>query len=280
MPYLDAPETAGAGAGAGGIALSRWRGCFPATCAMLRAWGAGAAVAVALLAAGCDDRAAGGKPAGDQSIEAGTAIAGYPAEFDAAYAAGFADGAGIVSSGAGDERDAGTRFRRSDAIARQVSSAFLDDYRPIEVVTRSDLRDFVAAGGALSAIHAEMTRSGLDVDDMVDAATLHDVVHWSIANQERVPEQALPRIRDAIRPRIALQARRMRSDRERQQFADRAGILAAIRSNEYARLAGRGDGAAARRYSDQVARDFLDRYGIDLRSGSAEEVLAGDRALR
>lgn len=267
---------------ASGVALSRERACFLITCSVFRAWGACAAVAIALLAAGCGDRAASGTLAGDQSTESEihSSVADYAAAFDAAYVAGYADGAGIAPSGTSDEHEVVTRFRRSDAIARQVSSTFMDDYRPIEVVTRPDLHDFVAGGAALAAIHAEMARSGLDADDMVDEVALHDVVHWSIANQERVPERALPAVRDAIRPRVAHQARQMHSDRERQQFADRAGILAAIRSNEYARLAGRGDRTATRRYSDQVARDFLDRHGIDLRSGSAREALAGDRALR
>lgn len=247
--------------------------------------------AMLLAASGCggnDEATAAGEPAaGELAIARDDAAA--RSDFDAVFGQTYADAFG---DGLGQRHDDGraqawspalhsTRFRRSDALAREISSSFLADYRPIETLTRPALATLVSSGDALAAMHVEMARSGLAKDDLADALAMHDLVHWSIANRERVSERRIAAVRNAVMPRARRLAADADDDRARQAIADRAAILAAIRSNEFARLMERGDPAATRRYSDRVAESFRARHGIDLRAGPAEATLAGDaRATR
>ncbi|HRO26023.1 MAG TPA: hypothetical protein PLD19_01130 [Luteimonas sp.] len=217
--------------------------------------------------AGCDGRSAPGD-AGAAAVDAAPATpeagADPASRFDAYYRQGWESAAGSAPGAAG------SRFRRSAAVAGEVSAHFLDDYRPLETRTRAELHGLVADGSALEAFHRELAALGLDADDVIDVMALHDAIHWSVVNRDRVRETELAAIRSAIAPRVRARiAREGADDRARQALADRAAIGAAIRSNEYAHLVRAGDDAGVARYGDAVRRDFCRRFGVDLGRGGA-----------
>lgn len=224
------------------------------------------ALASSLPLAACRDRAAA---AADPVEEAGTEVA---SRLEAHYLDGWWEAAGDVAAGTTD-----TRFRRSEAMQRRNVVDFVDDYRPLETLTRARLATLVGSGDALRAFHREMSGFGLDPDDVLDVVALHDALLWGVANRQRVSEADLPAIRDAIAPRVlGMVSRGGMDDAARQRLADHAAMLAAIRSNEYAELAARGDSDGARGYSDLVEEDFLARHGIDLRAGPVATALAAE----
>lgn len=172
------------------------------------------------------------------------------------------------------------RFRRSVAVRQQAVQAFLRGYRPLEQDTR-ELRALVESGQALQDFDQAMSTLGLDGNDLVDVIAMHHAVHWAVVNGDRVRPEQLPAIREAVASSTLLGELTDAGDAEKQEVADRAGILTAIRSREYAQLLGAGDRDALRRYGDRVAAEVLARHGIDLREGRVEQMRpAGTRPAR
>ena len=106
---------------------------------------------------------------------------------------------------------------------------------------------------------------GLDADNLVDVLALHHAVHWAVVNRDRVQREQLPAIRQAVAASPLLERMSLEDDAARQAMADRAALLAAIRSREYARLLQAGDPGELQRYGAAVAAEFRQEYGIDLR---------------
>lgn len=244
---------------------------------MKRAWwpsvrihraGAVACLCVAAAVAAC---ARDGGPGTGEAEASGTGRDGastvvaradpeFAARFEAYYLEALNGGDALPPA------DAGTRFVRSAALDREMSKAFLARYRVLETATRDELGTLVGSGAALSALGREIATRGMDPDDLADVAAFHRAVHWAIANRRTVPEASLEDISATLRPRLLDEvADAGGGDAARQRLADTYAIRAAIRSNEYATLLRRDDARALRRYSDAVHRDFLARFGVDLR---------------
>jgi len=162
---------------------------------------------------------------------------------------------------------AGTRLQHSTAVRAEVVRSFLRDYRPLERATADDLRAMLESGGAFRDTDAAMSALGLDARDLVDVLALHHAVHWAVVNRDRVRPEQLPAIRKAVASSSLMAGLSTAGDGARQEAADRAAILTAIRSREYGTLLQAGQADALRRYGDQVAAEFLSRHGIDLRDG-------------
>ncbi|WP_202845413.1 hypothetical protein [Luteimonas saliphila] len=173
------------------------------------------------------------------------------------------------------------RFRRSAAVRQQAVQAFLREYRPLEEATRAELRTLVESGQALQDFDQAMSTLGLDGSDLMDVIAMHHAVHWAVVNGDRIREEQLPAIREAVASSTLLEELAGTGDAGKQQVAERAAILTALRSREYARLLGSGDRVALRRYGDRVAADVLSRHGIDLREERVDQMRpAGTRPAR
>lgn len=148
---------------------------------------------------------------------------------------------------------------------------FLRDYQPLEQATRDELRGMLESGDAFRDVAGAMSSLGLDADDLADVITLHHAVHWAVVNRDRVRREQLPAIRRAVASSVLMDRLDASDHAARQDFADRAIMLTAIRSREYAALQG-GETEALRKYGDQVAAEFLSRHGIDLREGDVDRL--------
>lgn len=234
--------------------------------------GAAFAIALALLMA-CgnappgDEATAGGRIPEPGPADAGRAESTHP-DFDASFERPYVDGWKAASSGARFD----PRFSRSATVRQEVARAFLREYRPLEQATRGELRAFVESGHALRDSEQAMSALGLDANDLVDVVAMHHAVHWAIVNGDRVREEQLPAIREAVASSAALVQLTDVDDAGKQALAEHAAILTAIRSREYARLLGAGDRVALRRYGELVAEEILSGYGIDLREGRVGEL--------
>src|SRR5690606_131558 len=162
---------------------------------------------------------------------------------------------------------ADTRLQHSTAVRAEVVRSFLRDYRPLERATADDLRAMLESGAAFRDTDAAMSALGLDARDLVDVLALHHAVHWAGVNRDRVRPERRPAIRKAVASSSLMAGLSTAGDGARQEAADRAAILTAIRSREYGTLLQAGQADALRRYGDQVAAEFLSRQGIDLRDG-------------
>lgn len=149
---------------------------------------------------------------------------------------------------------------------------FLRDYQPLEQATRDELRGMLESGDAFRNVAEAMSSLGLDADDLADIITLHHAVHWAVVNRDRVRREQLPAIRGAVASSVLMDGLDASDHAARQDIADRAIMLTAIRSREYAALQGGGETEALRKYGDQVAAEFLSRHGIDLREGDVDRL--------
>lgn len=225
-----------------------------------------AAMAILALLAGCDgaappDAMAGPEAAVDRSdlLAAGSDRQDQQA-FDSAFGRSYVQG-----WHGGADGDGAVRLHRSPAVRAQVVQAFLRDYRPLERTTGAELRAWLERGDAFLDAEGAMAELGLDADNLVDVLALHHAVHWAVVNRDRVQREQLPAIRQAVAASPLLERMSLEDDAARQAMADRAALLAAIRSREYARLLQAGDPGELQRYGAAVAAEFRQEYGIDLR---------------
>lgn len=244
---------------------TRWRGSILVLIA--------GAIAVLALLAGCEGRSSGqveSLPEASRGISradgAGSPAPAFDARFERLYLEGW--------HRASPDADGGRApaLARSDAVRTRVVNAFLRDYRPLEQSTRGELRAMLESGDAFREADAAMASLGLDGDDLVDVLAMHHAVHWAVVNRDRVRAEQLPAIREAIASSALMAELEAAGDAARQEAADRAAMLAAIRSREYVRLLQAGDADALRRYGDRVAVDFQARHGIDLREGDLDRL--------
>ncbi|MGJ4729969.1 hypothetical protein [Luteimonas sp. SDU101] len=192
-------------------------------------------------------------------MSAQTQAPAFDAEFERLYREGWDD----TSSA----RRPDTRLRQSAAIRGEVVQAFLRDYRPLEQATSEGLRAMLEDGSAFRETGAAMDALGLDRDDLLDVLALHHAVHWAVVNRDRVRPEQLPAIRQAVASSSLMAGLASAGEAARQEAADRASLLTAIRSREYGTLLQTRQSDALRRYGEQVAAEFLSEHGIDLRDG-------------
>lgn len=162
----------------------------------------------------------------------------------------------------------------SPALRNGNVQAFLRDYRPLERATRAELRAMLESGDAFRDVGEAMSSLGLDTADPVDILAMHHAVHWAVVNRDRVRREQLPAIRGAVASSALLATLAASGDAARQEAADRAMMLTAIRSREYVALQRAGETQALREYGEQVAAEFLSRHGIDLREGEVDRLPA------
>jgi len=160
-----------------------------------------------------------------------------------------------------------TRFRRASTLARQVTTAFVDGYRPVHGQRRAEVMRLVESGEALEALLGQIRDHGLDPDDAADVITFHFAVNWAIANGSTVPGERLAELREMLAPRILDRVREAGTGRrDLQRLADSHALATVVRSMEYVALLREADEASAAAYRDAVHRDFRTREGIDLRT--------------
>ena len=160
-----------------------------------------------------------------------------------------------------------TRFRRASTLARQVTTAFVDGYRPVHGQRRTEVMRLVASGEALEALLGQIRDHGLDPDDAADVMTFHFAVNWAIANGSTVPGDHLAELREMLSPRILERITEAGTERrDLQRLADTHALATVVRSMEYVALLREGDEPSAAAYRDAVHRDFRTREGIDLRT--------------
>lgn len=238
-----------------------------------------AVIALLALLAGCGDRSSGEAGAAPDSaptegVEASgsSSAPAFDDHFERLYLEGWHRGVPDTARG--------HALQRSDAVRSRIVHAFLRDYRPLEQATRGELQAMLENGNAFRDADAAMASLGLDGDDLVDVLAMHHAVHWAVVNRDRVRREQLPAIREAIASSEMMAELDAAGDAARQEAADRAAMLTAIRSREYVSLLQAGEDAALRRYGERVAADFLARHGIDLREGDVDSLppLAGARA--
>lgn len=225
-------------------------------------------VVIPLALAGCGDGPATERDTPRESAASrvdqpeASASTAFNARFERLYRDGWAD----ASAGTPD-----TGLRLSPTLRNTLVQAFLRDYRPLERATRGELRAMLESGDAFREVGEAMSTLELDADDLVDILAMHHAVHWAVVNRDRVRREQLPAIRQAVAS-SALLAGLASDDALRQEAADVAVMLTAIRSREYVALRQAGDTRALREYGEQVAAEFVSRHGIDLREGDVDRL--------